>query len=451
MTPRTFRAKLRHGARAACSAALLSLLLLVLAPDMAHAYLDPGTGSMLLSALVGIAATGFFMVKTFYYKIAGIFYRLTGTAAPSNGKNAIVFHSEGRQYWNTFKPVLEALDGMGVKAAYLTSGEDDPGLTHPFSHVTARYIGTGNRAFAAMNTLEACVCVTTTPGLDVLQIKRSPGVAHYIHLVHAPTDMAVYRLYSFDWFDSIMCSGPHQERSILYLEQLRKTPEKILFRTGCPYMDVLAEELEQAPRFEKTVQDSAVTRVLVAPTWGANGLLRRFGMDLLGPMAKAGLAVTIRPHPQSRVSEPGLLSAFAKALAPYPNVTWNDATSPFPAMTVSDVLISDLSGIVFDYAFILERPVITIAMDVDARGMEAGDLPYPAWELTKLPELGAHIRPEEIHDLPAVIAGLPEAGAFAERMRVLRNASLYNYRSSGSVAARQLLELRSSLLATDSK
>lgn len=37
------------------------------------AYLDPGTGSMIISAIVGIFATIVLGVKTFWYKIIGIF------------------------------------------------------------------------------------------------------------------------------------------------------------------------------------------------------------------------------------------------------------------------------------------------------------------------------------------------------------------------------------------
>ena len=433
--------------RGTAGAAVLALLtgaaMVPLFPDVAHAYLDPGTGSMLLSALIGIAATLFFMVKTFYYKAAGIFYRLTGAAAPASGKNAIVFYSEGRQYWNTFRPALEALDAMGETAEYLTSDEDDPGLAHPFTHINARYIGSGNRAFAAMNMLEAGVCVMTTPGLDVLQIRRSPGVGHYTHLVHSPTDAALYKLYAFDYFDSVMCSGEHQMRSLRVLEALRGTREKELFRTGCPYMDVLASELEALP--QTPMASNGAPRVLLAPTWGRNGLLRRFGIDLLRLMAEAGFLLTIRPHPQSRTSEPELLETLAKDLALYPNVIWDDATSSLPAMVNSDVLVSDFSGIVFDYAFILERPVVTIAMAMDTRGMDAGDLPYPAWELTLLPGLGASIAPEEIQNLPAVIGALPSRMAFAERMRKLRGESLFNYKNSGRVAAEQLLALRDNL------
>jgi len=42
--------------------------------------------------------------------------------------------------------------------------------------VEAKYIGTGTKAYSYLRFLEADVCAMTTPGLDVLQIKRSKGV-----------------------------------------------------------------------------------------------------------------------------------------------------------------------------------------------------------------------------------------------------------------------------------
>ena len=39
----------------------------------AYAYLDPGTGSMLLSAVFGVAAAVALAVKLFWYRIVGLF------------------------------------------------------------------------------------------------------------------------------------------------------------------------------------------------------------------------------------------------------------------------------------------------------------------------------------------------------------------------------------------
>lgn len=51
---------------------LISLLTLALP---AHAYLDPSTGSMILSAIVGLFATMALALKTYWYKLKAFFRR----------------------------------------------------------------------------------------------------------------------------------------------------------------------------------------------------------------------------------------------------------------------------------------------------------------------------------------------------------------------------------------
>ena len=43
----------------------------------AHAYLDPGTGSMLITAVLGLLATMVFLLKTLQYKIICLSDRLS--------------------------------------------------------------------------------------------------------------------------------------------------------------------------------------------------------------------------------------------------------------------------------------------------------------------------------------------------------------------------------------
>lgn len=53
---------------------LLALALLV-SSTPAHAYLDPTTGSMVISAIVGIFASIALALKTYWYKIKSFFRR----------------------------------------------------------------------------------------------------------------------------------------------------------------------------------------------------------------------------------------------------------------------------------------------------------------------------------------------------------------------------------------
>jgi len=56
---------------------LLALFWLTLAQP-AHAYLDPGTGTMIISAIVGLLATASLAIKTFWYKIKAFVRRRKG-------------------------------------------------------------------------------------------------------------------------------------------------------------------------------------------------------------------------------------------------------------------------------------------------------------------------------------------------------------------------------------
>ena len=59
---------------------VLAACLLIASP--AHAYLDPGTGSMLVSALIGVAAAVALALKMFWYRVRGLFRRPKPGARP---------------------------------------------------------------------------------------------------------------------------------------------------------------------------------------------------------------------------------------------------------------------------------------------------------------------------------------------------------------------------------
>ncbi len=56
-------------------ASLLGCLFLLIYTPGLHAYLDPSTGSMIVSALVGIFASIALALKTYWYKLKSLFRR----------------------------------------------------------------------------------------------------------------------------------------------------------------------------------------------------------------------------------------------------------------------------------------------------------------------------------------------------------------------------------------
>lgn len=62
------------------TASLAVMLLLLAYSPSADAYLDPSTGSMIVSALVGIFASIALAVKTYWYKLKNLFRRSEGSS-----------------------------------------------------------------------------------------------------------------------------------------------------------------------------------------------------------------------------------------------------------------------------------------------------------------------------------------------------------------------------------
>jgi hypothetical protein len=402
-------------------------------------YIDPGSGSMLIAGIVGILATILFFVKGLYYKSRRLALGFVGkTIKDDETKHQLVFYSEGRQYWSTFRPLIDELVRRNERCLYLTSDERDPGLLYPSELLSTRYIGAGTKAYASLAVLEADVCAMTTPGLDVLQIKRSKGVKHYAYLIHAPTDVGTYKQYSFDYFDSILVSGDHQSRSLRKLEELRGTPRKHLSKVGCLYYDAMQRQLNELDPAPVTGSPT----VLVAPTWGENGLLKRFGSRILVPLLKKQWKVILRPHPQSYISEKDLLDRLREELRHYPNLLWNSDIDGTQAMARANVMVSDLSGIVFDFVFLFERPVITLRYDVNKIGLEVSDLPWDLWELAVLDTIGTRIDEDEVDGLPTVIEQELAKGHRREKIRQLRDESVANFGHAAMEAADELMRIR---------
>lgn len=153
-----------------------------------------------------------------------------------------VFFSEGPNYFRTLFPVMSEFMKRRIPFTYLSMDKTDPGLKIVSEIVSSIYIGSGIGFIYIMSTLEAGIVAMTTPGLQSLTIKRSPGVKHYVHIVHSPTGMSSYRKYSFDYFDTVMCSGRHQIEELKRLESIRSLPGKNLLATGCGYMDLLKKK-----------------------------------------------------------------------------------------------------------------------------------------------------------------------------------------------------------------
>jgi CDP-glycerol glycerophosphotransferase (TagB/SpsB family) len=179
----------------------------------------------------------------------------------------------------------------------------------------------------------------------------------------------MYRLFGIDYFDSVLLSGDYQAADILMLEKMRGLPEKKLVTVGCTYLDVNAEKMKEIPQ-----EENHPFTVLVSPSWGASALLSRYGKRLLDPLIKTGWRIILRPHPQSVSSEKGMLDGLTERYKEHGNLVWDYDRDNIFSLAKADVMISDFSGIIFDYTFLCDKPVFYVSQDIDLRPYDADDI-----------------------------------------------------------------------------
>ncbi len=394
-------------------------------------YIDPGTGSMLFTILIGVIGASIYSLRMLWIKIR---FKLSGGKVQADTQSpSFVIFTDDKRYWKIFEPVCREMDKRGKDVVYMTSSEDDPALDNPYPHIKAEYVGNENKAFARLNFMNATMVLSTTPGLDVYQWKRSKQVKYYVHIPHAASEITLYRMFGIDYYDAILLSGEYQAQDIRNLEKLRGLPAKELVKIGIPYMDEMAARLEKegpAPEHPRTV--------LLAPSWGQSAIFNVYGGKILDVLLKTGYHVIVRPHPQSFKSEKEMIEKLMNDYPESDQLEWNRDTDNFDVLRRSDILISDFSGVIFDFTLVYDKPVIYTNPQFDLSLYDAWWLKTPLWTTTALPRIGCQLTEDNMENLKELIDSCISDPKYAEGRRSVK-AETWEHCGEGAERAAEYL------------
>ena len=271
----------------------------------------------------------------------------------------VTFYSEGREYQKFFYPIIELLVKSSLtRVIFLSSDINDTILKSPNNKIISIYIGSGSARTALFSSLKPCVFVSTTPDLNNFYLKRSPYDVNYTYIHHSMVSMhMIYRAEAFDHFDTIFCVGPHHEKEIRKREKLYNLPKKDLLPQGYAPLDGLINEYSNIDLNKVTPGKPNIT-VLIAPSWGKNGLIENHSIEILEALLTNNYKVLFRPHKQTRKNFSQLISKIKTNFVSHPNFQFDGDTATFDSYFKSDIMVSDWSGAALEFAFGLERPVL---------------------------------------------------------------------------------------------
>ena len=402
-------------------------------------YIDPGTGSMLFTILVGTIGAGSYALRDRMVKLR--FYLSGGRAQKNSGDvpDYAIF-SDSKRYWNVFEPICDEFESRETEIVYMTASEDDPALKKDYKYVKCEFIGEGNKAYARLNSLKADIVLSTTPSLDVFYWKRSKGVKWYVHIPHAADDLTKYRMFGIDYYDAILSSGDFQIEEIRKLEKIRNLPEKEMLNVGLTYLDTMKERLEKTGSRKAEGRAKENINVLLAPSWGPSSIFNRFGTEMIDSLLKTDYHIIIRPHPQSYTSEKEMLE---RLMAKYPEsdrLEWNRDNDNFDVLRRADIMISDFSGVIFDYSLVFNRPIIYADVSFDDSIYDAWWLDEQMWTFTALPRLGVQLKDEDIGNIKELIDGTLGSTELKKSREEVREECWAHIGESASLVADYLIK-----------
>lgn len=406
---------------------LIFVLWLLISPATVYAYLDPGSGAVLVNIIIaGIAAL--------LYSFKNVILRLFGKNSPikdqANSKQIGIL-SEGKQYSATFQPIINAFLEHKIPFSYYTLDIDDPALTIDNELMDSHFLGFKKWGFSRASILKVDNLLCTTPNIGVsgYPIKKSPNIKNLIHIFHSINDLAMYKQGSLDNYDTVLMVGPFQEKSIRELETKRNLKLKKLVSIGLPYLDVYSESNNK----DVKNNDSQKT-ILIGSSWGDKGLLKVYGIDFIKQLVAYDYNVIIRPHPQSYISERDFIKKLKNETKYLHNVLWDDSISPVGSMVKADILISDTSSLRFDFAFIFNKPVITLQINTELMpGYERYDL-SSIWMEEAEKKIGPIINKDSIYNINEIIEKAIEE-FHPNRIINFRNETVVNYGKAGEAIA----------------
>jgi len=337
----------------------------------------------------------------------------------------IVFFSETGQDWHQFSGLISELnEKLQRKTCYVTSDPADPGLSRQHENYRAIFIPEGLYLTIFFQVNQSDLFVLTMMDLDNLQLKRSLQAVHYVYLFHSmgSTHMVDHEN-SFDHYDSLFCTGPHQVAEIRRREELKGLPAKHLFEYGHPRLE---EVIEQGRAYRPQKQAGDPVTVLIAPTWGDSSIFNTCGRALIDILLQAGYRVIMRPHYQSLRLTPAVVASVRDSFLGHERFEYIDWMSETDSILRSDILVSDWSAMAMEYALGLEKPVLFIDVPRRIRNPNWQEIGIEPVESSIRDQVGVILATSSLEQAPAVIERLlATPDRFRDRVRDYRENSVF--------------------------
>lgn len=305
--------------------------------------------------------------------------------AKSKKDKLITFYSEGKHYWLCYKGLIDKLIKHNYSIYYVSSDKRDPGLSYS-DKIESLLIDEKYQRYIFFKSLNTYILITTTPELGTIpDFPKSKNTNYYIYIQHAlMSTHYAYKNNSFDNYDIIFCCGRYMINEIRKNESIKNLIPKKLVEHGYSRLDYLLAN------FQKNKIDENKNTILFAPTWGGKHSLVENGdiVKYIDAALSQGYKTILRPHPESFKRSIDTINEIVSKYSHNKKFQLQDDVSDFDIFSESSILITDWSGIAFEYAFTTGNIVLFIDTPQKIMNTEYKSLEIVPFEESMRKEIG---------------------------------------------------------------
>ena len=254
------------------------------------------------------------------------------------------------------------------------------------------FIGNGSARTKFFLTLKAKILIMDMPDLENFHIKKSKIYpVHYIYIFHSMFSTHSYlREKALFHYNTIFCVGEHHIKEIRNTEKIYNLKPKELLNYGFSRLDELIDNNN-----EKSIMANKHSVILIAPSYGKNNIIEKCGLELIEFLINNNYQVVLRPHHKSFEESKKKISQIEKKFSNDKNFRIEKGVISNELLQSSLCLISDWSGISFEYAFIQKKPTIFINLPKKENNSNVKKIGIEPIEIKLREEIGYIIQPFE--------------------------------------------------------
>ena len=351
----------------------------------------------------------------------------------------LVFYSESSGFYKYYRATIAyLLSHTNIIVHYVTSDPADQifEVAKSQSRIRPYYIGE-KKLITLFMKMDADMVIMTMPDLQNFHIKRSyvRKDVEYVYVPHGLDSLNLtMRTGSVDHYDAVLCVGPNQKEEIKKTEEVYNLPPKKLVECGYMLLD------DMRTGFSEKADCSEQSVILIAPSWQEANIMDSCIDELLTSLQYTGYRIVVRPHPQYVKHREAQLNDLKARYAGAPQVEILTNFASNSTVFQADLLITDWSGIAYEYAYTTCRPVLFVNTPMKVMNPEYERIGVVPINISIRKEIGREIEPDDAGQANIVVEEMvARRGEYQERIRNLACQNVYNLGQSAQCSGKFIL------------